>query len=222
MSLSATVSEKCTKISYGDLLTKAKELVSVVHNDQVLRQCMFTPMPEWMQHLRQNSNIEVQFIKPILRTILTPKIVNNTHIAVVTSPINTACSMKQKRSCRMYGRVSYNGNRHIFNNRLIMHNNSRDCQLCHSKGYANKYLPLSRYLWRPFPSPNFPARQQLVMQISDTDSFQIIYRNGKEKRTVFLNMQAVISALIIHRRIVIDKMLQNPSAYIHFVASVPY
>jgi hypothetical protein len=120
-----------TNTTFGDLLTKAKELVSVVQNDQKLRQSMFTFMSEWMQHLRKDSNIEVQFVTPILPTIRNSNsVISNIPIPAVTNPVKTACTMKRKRSLvefRRLGRGRGNGNKHILRNRSVTHNNSRDC-----------------------------------------------------------------------------------------------
>ena len=55
-------SKNMSKISYSDLVTKAKELVSVVQNDQSLMQSMFTSFSEWMEKIRRDSNVEVKII----------------------------------------------------------------------------------------------------------------------------------------------------------------
>ena len=120
----------CTNTLYGDLLTKAK-LVSVVKNDQNLRKSIFTSMSVWMEHLETNSDIEDQFITPILSTIRkSQSVISNNPIPVVTNPVKTVCTMKRKRSLvefRRLGTSSGNGNKHISRSRSATHNNSRDC-----------------------------------------------------------------------------------------------
>jgi hypothetical protein len=209
-----------TNTTFGDLLTKAKELVSVVQNDQKLRQSMFTSMSEWIQLLRKDSNIEVQFVNTILPTIRNSNsVISNIPIPAVTNPVKTACTMKRKRSLvefRRLGRGRGNGNKHILRNRSVTHNNSRDCRLCHSKGHGKNSCPCLLIYGNPLPSCNLGSRQQLVMQLSDIDSFQTIYRDDNDTRTILLNMQAVIPALIIHRRMVIDKNIAKPISTYNF------
>ena len=177
-------------------------------------------MSEWMQHLRTDSNIEVQFVTPISPTIRKYKsVISNNPIPAVTNPVKTACTMKRKRSLvefRRLGRGRGNGNKHILRNRSVTHNNSRDCRLCHSKGHGKNLCPCLLIYGNPLPSCNLGSRQQLVMQLSDIDSFQTIYRDDNDNRTILLNMQAVIPALIIHRRMVIDKNIAKPISTYNF------
>ena len=131
-----------SKITYSDLVTKAKELVSVVQNDQSLMQSMFTSFSEWMEKIRPDSNVEVKIISRCtndLSTINTT--VNNIPLPGVINAVSVASNMNRKMSGieiqRKRKRKHY-GNQHIALNRQITHKRSRDCVLCNSKGHGKK------------------------------------------------------------------------------------
>ena len=134
---------------------------------QHLQKVMFTSMSGWVQHLQTNSNIEAQFITPMLPTIRkSQSVISNNPIPVVTNPVKTVCSMKRKISLvefRRLGTASGNGNKHISRNRSATHNNSRDCWLCHSKGHGKHSFPYLLIYGDPLPSCNLGLRQQPVM-----------------------------------------------------------
>ena len=105
------------KVSFGDVLTQAKELASVVQNDNIMRTSVFTTLSEWIHHLRHEGEVEVKFIKhPKNKNINDGQKIHNKPVPGVIRAQPMASNMKRKKS---HAEIRKNVLNHLVNNNNI-------------------------------------------------------------------------------------------------------
>ena len=201
------------KVSFGDVLTQAKELASVVQNDNIMRTSVFTTLSEWIHHLRHEGEVEVKFIKhPKNKNINDGQKIHNKPVPGVIRAQPMASNMKRKKS---HAEIRKNVLNHSVNNnnmsqmRNKIHKGTRDCQLCRGSGHGKNECPCLNRFGKPLASKDSRSRQDLAMHLIDPTFYPNHYRTEGDKRIVFDNMPKIIPALVIHKRYIIDQNITN-------------